>query len=54
MGRRIELKDLLKNRALNGWPLFWLIAAPMSLVMVMAMMGRDMTNPERQPRRGHR
>jgi DMSO/TMAO reductase YedYZ heme-binding membrane subunit len=31
---------------LNGWPLFWLISAPMSLAMVMAMIGRDMTNPE--------
>jgi len=43
---RIELKELLKNNALNGWSLFWLISAPMSLIMVMAMMGRDMTNPE--------
>jgi len=31
---------------LNGWPLFWLVSAPMSLIMVIAMMGRDMTNPE--------
>jgi len=31
---------------LNGWPLFWLVSAPMSLIMVIAMMGRDMTTPE--------
>jgi hypothetical protein len=31
---------------LNGWSLFWLISAPMSLIMVMAMIGRDMINPE--------
>jgi DMSO/TMAO reductase YedYZ heme-binding membrane subunit len=31
---------------LNGWSLFWLISAPMSLIMVTAMMGRDMTSPE--------
>jgi len=29
-----------------GWPLFWLVSAPMSLIMVIAMMGRDMTSPE--------
>jgi DMSO/TMAO reductase YedYZ heme-binding membrane subunit len=43
---QIQLKELLKNKAPNGWPLFWLISAPMSLIMVIAMMGRDMTNPE--------
>jgi len=42
----IELKELLKIKALNGWPLFWLVSAPMSLIMVIAMMGRDMTTPE--------
>ncbi len=42
----IKLKELLKHKVLNGWPLFWLVAAPMSLIMVIAMMGRDMTSPE--------
>jgi len=42
----IKLKELLKNKVLNGWSLFWLVAAPMSLVMVIEMMGRDLTSPE--------
>jgi len=44
--KHIELKGLLKKKALNGWSLFWLISAPMSLIMLIAMMGRDLTNPE--------
>jgi len=39
----MELKVVLKNKAINGWSLFWLIAVPMSVVMVIAMMGTDMT-----------
>ncbi len=34
---------MLKNKAINGWRLFWLIAIPMSIVMVIAMMGVDLT-----------
>ncbi len=41
---RIELKEILKNKAINGWRLFWLIATPMSIVMIIAMMGADMSN----------
>lgn len=33
----------LTNKALNGWPLFWLISIPMSLVMVVAMLGVDLS-----------
>ncbi len=39
----MDLKVVLKNKAINGWSLFWLIAVPMSLVMVIAMMGTDLT-----------
>jgi DMSO/TMAO reductase YedYZ heme-binding membrane subunit len=42
----MNLKEILKCKALNGWSLFWLISAPMSLVMVAAVTGRDMTSPE--------
>ena len=39
----IDLKAVLKNKAINGWRLYWLIAIPMSIVMIIAMMGADMT-----------
>lgn len=37
----IDLKALLKTKAINGWRLYWLIAIPMSIVMVIAIMGLD-------------
>jgi len=37
------MSDILKNKAINGWRLFWLISVPMSIVMVTAMMGTDMS-----------
>jgi len=39
----IDLPVVLKNKAINGWRLFWLIAVPMSIVMVVAMTGVDLT-----------
>ncbi len=39
----IDLKAVLKNKAINGWRLFWLVSIPMSIVMVIAMMGTDMS-----------
>ncbi len=39
----IDLKALLKNEAINQWRLYWLIAIPMSIVMVIAMMGVDLS-----------
>ena len=39
----IDLQVVLKNKAINGWRLFWLIAIPMSIVMVIAMMGTDLS-----------
>jgi DMSO/TMAO reductase YedYZ heme-binding membrane subunit len=38
-----DLKTALKNSAINEWGLFWLISIPMSIVMVIAMMGADMS-----------
>jgi len=35
---------VLKHKAINGWNLFWLIALPMSIMMVVAMMGVDMSS----------
>jgi DMSO/TMAO reductase YedYZ heme-binding membrane subunit len=39
----IDLKEVLKSKAINEWRLFWLISIPMSMVMVIAMMGADMS-----------
>ena len=39
----IDLTAVLKNKAINEWRLFWLISIPMSVFMVIAMMGADMS-----------
>jgi len=39
----IDLKSVLKNKAINEWRLFWLISIPMSVVMVINMMGPDLS-----------
>ncbi len=39
----LDLKLVLKNKAINGWRLFWLISTPMSIVMVIATLGTDMS-----------
>ena len=39
----IGLKSVLKNKAINGWRLFWMISIPMSIVMVIAMLGVDLS-----------
>ncbi|MEM9055874.1 MAG: hypothetical protein AAGD86_00265 [Pseudomonadota bacterium] len=40
----LELKRLLRSRAVNGWPLFWLLSAPLSVVMVIETLGSDVGN----------
>lgn len=35
----------LPTRFLNGWPLFWIVSAPMSLIMLVAMLRADMSTP---------
>ncbi len=39
----IEAKILLKQKGVNGWRLFWLVSVLMSIVMVVEMMGTDMS-----------
>ena len=39
----IDLKVVLKNKAINEWRLFWLISIPMSIIIAITMMGHDMS-----------
>ncbi len=39
----INLDVVLKNKFINKWRLFWLVSVPMSIIMVIAMMGTDMS-----------
>jgi DMSO/TMAO reductase YedYZ heme-binding membrane subunit len=39
----VDLKVVLNNKAINGWRLFWLVSIPMSIFMIIAMMGADMS-----------
>ena len=39
----IDLSAVLKHTAINEWRLFGFVAVPMSIVMVVAMMGADMS-----------
>ncbi len=36
-------RAVLKYRILNGWSLFWLVAVPMSAVMIVRMSGTDLS-----------
>ena len=38
----VDLKSVLESKAINQWRLFWLIAIPMCIVMVIGMLGADM------------
>lgn len=38
--------ELLKKKAINSWGLFWLITAPISLAVVLAMMRVDLSAAE--------
>jgi hypothetical protein len=40
------MNELLKSKRVNGWNLFWLITAPISLVMVLAMLRADLASAE--------
>jgi len=37
------LNAVLKHKAINEWNLFWLIALPMSIMMLIVMLGVDMS-----------
>jgi hypothetical protein len=41
-----NLNELLKIKLINGWNLFWLITAPISLVMVLTMIRVDLSSAE--------
>jgi len=38
------LKELLKNKAINDWNLFWLISVPTSIMIVIAMLRTDLSS----------
>ena len=38
--------ELLKHKVINTWNLFWLITGPISIAMVIAMMGVDLASAE--------
>lgn len=40
----IDLKAVLKNKAINEWRLFWLISVPISLLIVVEMLGTDISS----------
>jgi len=40
------LEEFLKNKAINQWRLFWLISGPISVAMIIAMTGADLTSGE--------
>ena len=41
---RANLNEILKSKMINGWNLFWLITAPVSLLMALTMMRVDLTS----------
>ena len=40
----IDLKTVLQQKAINQWKLFWVVSVPMSIMMVIEMMGVDMSD----------
>ena len=40
----IDLKTVLQIKAINQWKLFWLVSVPMSIMMVIEMMGVDLSD----------
>jgi hypothetical protein len=42
----VGLKELLANKAINQWKLFWLITIPISVNMMIAMMAADLSSGE--------
>jgi len=39
----MNLKKILNNKVINKWNLFWLVSIPMCIIMVVELMGADMT-----------
>ena len=40
------MSEVLKSKAVNGWRLFWLVTAPISAAMLIAMVGKDLSAAE--------
>jgi len=38
-----DLHAILKHKAINGWRLFWLVSIPMSTVIIVELMGVDLS-----------
>lgn len=38
--------DAFRHPAINGWSLFWILATPMTVLMILAMRRFDLTSPE--------
>lgn len=41
-----ELNNLLNNKAINAWRLFWLIIGPISIAVIVAMLRTDLSTGE--------
>ena len=41
---RIELREPLKKKAVNGWRLFWLVTGPISIAVIIAMLRTDLSS----------
>jgi DMSO/TMAO reductase YedYZ heme-binding membrane subunit len=39
----VDLKSVLKNKAINAWSLFWLISIPISTVIAFELAGTDLS-----------
>jgi len=37
------VQAFLKHKAINGWRLFWLVATPMSIIIIVEMLGTDLS-----------
>lgn len=40
----VELKEVLRKKAINEWRLFWLVTGPISIAMIIAMMRTDLSS----------
>ncbi len=41
-----KIDNILKSKRINGWNLFWLVTAPISLVMLLTMVRVDLSSAE--------
>ena len=39
----VDAKAMSRHKGINGWRLFWLVSVPMSIVMIVEMLGTDMS-----------